>query len=232
MPRRDRPQKTTRSEHWMRVAANEDSDILDKMIIKRFGWDEDEQITWLSPIESDGYAEYFDQTFLERLGVTDLTVPLSDFWPKSGPRWDGLAHTKTGKLILVEAKAYIEEAVDYRSKAGPESLAIISKVLGDAKKDFRASGDAPWDSPFYQYANRLAHLYFLHRLNRLDAYLVFLYFADAPDVPRPCSVAEWRGAVRLVEKCLGLGAHPYRDRVATIIWSVPQMPSNQPDHFQ
>lgn len=227
MPRRARPHKTERSEHWMRIAANEDSSSLNELIINKFDWDRDEAISWLSPIAADNYAEYYDHAFLQRLGITELAVPLLDFWPKSGARWDGLARTETGKLILVEAKAYIEEGVDYRSKASPKALAIIRKALDDAKKDFRARDDASWESPFYQYANRLAHLYFLHRLNGLDAYMLFLYFADAPDVPRPCSESEWQGAVRLVEKCLGLGTHPYRKRLATLIWSVPQMPSNQ-----
>lgn len=227
MPRRDRPQHTKRSEHWMRVAANEDADALNTKIRQLFAWDSNEQINWLSPVAADNYAEYYDQEFLERLGLSDLAAPLSGFWPTSGARWDGLARTDSGKVILVEAKAYIEEGVDYRSHAGEKSYAKIKAALEAAKNDFRANKDAPWESPFYQYANRLAHLYFLHRLNGLDAYLLFLYFADAPDVPKPCTVSEWQGSVRLVEKCLGLGRHPYRKRLGTIIWSVPLMPSNQ-----
>ncbi len=226
MPRRDRPQKTKRSEHWMRVAANEDSSSLNRKVIDQFGWDSNEKIQWLSPVEDDEYAEYYDQEFLDRLGITNLKVPLSKFWPRSGARWDGLARTESGKVILVEAKAYIEEGVDYRSHAGEKSLAKIRKALEAAKYDFGANEDAPWESPFYQYANRLAHLYFLHKMNGLDAYLLFLYFADAPDVPKPCTVSEWQGSVRLVEKCLGLGKHSYRNRLGTIIWSVPLMPSN------
>ena len=211
----------------MRLAVNEDYDALNQKIRTLFGWASDEQIQWLSPVKDDDYAEYFDQEFLDRLGLTELAIPLSDFWPKSGARWDGLARTETGKVILVEAKAYIEEGVDYRSKAGDKSLAIIRNALQEAKSDFSANHDAPWESPFYQYSNRLAHLYFLHRLNNIDAYMLFLYFADAPDVPKPCSVEEWNGATRLVEKCLGLGKHAYRDRLGTIIWSVPSMPSYQ-----
>ncbi len=225
MPRRERPIDTERSERWMRVAANEDADALNLKVKELFGWDPREKIDWLSPIKEDDYAEYYDQEFLDRLEVTDLKVPLSRFWPRSGPRWDGLARTGTEKILLVEAKAYIEEGVDYRSKAGEKSFATIKRALDEAKADFRANMDAPWESPFYQYANRLAHLYFLHRLNGINAYLLFLYFADAPDVPNPCSVSEWRGSVRLVEKCLGLGRHPYQDRLGTIIWSVPEMPS-------
>jgi hypothetical protein len=84
--------------------------------------------------------------------------------------------------------------------------------------------DASWESPFYQYANRLAHLYYLNALNRQRAYLLFLYFAEAPDVPEPCTVAQWEGAERLTKKCLGLPkGHPFSDNVRTLIWSVPEM---------
>lgn len=227
MPRRARPKNTERSEHWMRVAANEDAESLNQKIRELFGWSPEERIYWLSPIEEDEYAEYYDQEFLDRLGLKNLKVPLARFWPRSGARWDGLARTDSGKLILVEAKAYIEEGVDYGSQAGQKSLAIIQAALRAAKTDFNASANAPWEAPFYQYANRLAHLYFLNKLNGLDAYLVFLYFADAPDVPKPCTASEWQGSERLIKKCLGLGRHPYRNRLGTLIWSVPQMPSHK-----
>ncbi len=223
MPRRERPLKTKRSEHWLRVAVNENAEKLNALVAAWFGWPPDEQIEWLSPIKSDDYAEYYDQEFLDRLGVSDLKVPLADFWPRSGPRWDGLARTDSGKLILVEAKAYIEEAVDYSSKAGPDSLKKIQAALASTKKAFGASDGAPWESPFYQYANRLAHLYFLKQLNGLDAYLLFLYFADAPDVPEPCNTQQWEGAVRMTEKCLGLGVHEFRAHIGTLIWSVLDM---------
>ena len=98
----------------------------------------------------------------------------------------------------------------------------IQKALAEAKRAFRCTKDAPWHSPFYQYANRLAHLYFLNSLNDVDAYLVFLYFVDAPDVPSSCSIEQWEGADRLTKKCLGLGKrHPYHDRVKTIMMRCP-----------
>jgi len=130
---------------------------------------------------------------------------------------------------LVEAKAYIEEGVDYASGAGDKSGLRINNALADAKAVFSASEGACWGRPFYQYANRLAHLYFARQLNSLDAYLLFLYFADAPDVASPSTEAEWRGAIRLIEKCLGLGRnHPFRASVGTLIWSVSDMLSHRP----
>lgn len=208
----------------MRVVANECSDVFNYAIADLFGWDKRDRIEWLSPIASDKYAEYYDQEFLERLGILRLKVPLSTFWPPSGPRWDGLAKTGSGKFLLVEAKAYIEEAVDYRSRAtDPNSIGKIRKALKRAQIAFRVNPDARWDSPFYQYANRLAHLYFMRQLNGLDAYLLFLYFADAPDVPEPSTAEQWRGAERVMKKCLGLTHHPFSPYSKTLIWSIPQM---------
>lgn len=224
MPRRARPTDATRSEKWLRVAVNEQTAEFDRRVAATFGWRGDDPIEWLSPLACDGNAEYFDQAFLERLRVDSLRVPLTRFWPASGPRWDGLARTRSGKLILVEAKAYVEEAVDYSTGAKGASLTRIRKSLAIAKRAFKASAKANWETPFYQYANRLAHLYFLNRLNRLDAYLVFVYFADADDVPEPCSEAQWCGAERVIKKALGLSKrHPLSDRVGTLMWRVPDM---------
>lgn len=215
MPRRERPAHTERSEHWLRVMVNERTELLNDHISNAFGWTED-VIEWQSPVESDDYAEYYDHEFLDCLGVEELVMPLEEFWPKSGPRWDGLARTRSKKLILVEAKAHIEEAVDFQSKASSDSLRRIEQRLDEAKSAFRAYVDACWYTPFYQMANRLAHLYYLAELNGKDAYLVFLNFANAPDVPHPASYEEWNGATRLARKCLGMKDSKLSRRVATI----------------
>ncbi|MFH7321619.1 hypothetical protein ACHHRT_13585 [Desulfurivibrio sp. D14AmB] len=190
--------------------------LLDTAIAEAFGW-QATAIDWRSPIQDDDYAEYYDQAFLDRLLVNDLTMPLDEFWPKSGPRWDGLARTSDDKLILIEAKAHIDEAVDYRSKASDDALRRIKQRLDEAKTAFRASNDACWHAPLYQMANRLAHLYYLAGINKKDAYLVFIDFANAPDVPQPASQEEWQGATRLAHKCLGLKDSKLARRVATVI---------------
>ena len=40
-----------------------------------FSWDAAEAIEWRSPIESDQYAEYYDEAFLERLGIEEREGP-------------------------------------------------------------------------------------------------------------------------------------------------------------
>ena len=181
------------------------------------------RLSGLSPIKSDQYAEYYDAEFLERLGIKELAFPLHSFWPRSGPRWDGLARTSSRKYLLVEAKAYIEEGVDFGSKAGDTSRKKIVDALEQSKQAYNANPDANWESPFYQYANRLAHLHFLVSKNKINAYLVFLYFANAPDVLSSCSSEQWEGARRLTEQCLGLSRHVYNERIATVVVDVPEM---------
>lgn len=216
MPRRPRPSDAKRSEGWLRAMVRDHAHVLDTAISEAFDW-QNAVIEWLSPRQDDEYAEYYDQAFLGRLGVAELAMSLDEFWPKSGPRWDGLARTTDGRLILVEAKAHIDEAVDFRSKASPNALRRIEEHLDEAKAAFHASKDACWHAPLYQMANRLAHLYYLAGINSKDAYLIFIDFANAPDVPEPATCQEWQGAVCLAHKCLGLKDSKLARRAATII---------------
>src|ERR1700733_2638672 len=108
---------------------------------------------------------------------------------------------------LPQERLYLWKRRHYCSRATADPLKKIKVALAKAKEAFRATAEAPWETPLYQYANCLAHLYFARQLNGLDAYLLFLYFAGAPDVPEPCSVEQCQGAARLIEKCLGLGRH-------------------------
>ena len=220
MPRRKRPGKTTRSEHWLRVLVSEYPTVLDAAISRAFGWHPDTSVDWVSPKVDDDYAEYYDQAFIDRLRLKDLPVPLKDFWPASGPRWDGLGRATGDKIILLEAKAHIDECVDYKSGASEDSFKVIVQRLEEAREAFGARPDAPWDSPLYQHANRLAHLHFLHGINDVDAYLVYIYFANAPDVPSPVTEPEWLGAIRLTNKCLGLKDSDLFRRVADVVIDV------------
>lgn len=61
-----------------------------------------------------------------------------------------------------------------------------------------------WTSTFYQYANRLAHLYYLREINQLPAWLVFVYFTGDEEMKGPRSEAEWRAALTVLHAALGL----------------------------
>jgi hypothetical protein len=164
---------------------------------------EDEEIEWLSPLKVDEYAEYRDEAFFEKLGVKLELFPLKDFWPKMGPQWDGLGKSSSGKLFLVEAKSHIPELISTFKGSRKASIDKICSSLEETKKHFGVKADYDWLNPFYQYTNRLAHMYLLIK-NKLDAWLVNVYFVNDSEMKGPESAEEWKGAIRLLHRCLGI----------------------------
>src|SRR5690606_18842417 len=104
MPRREQPAGAKGSLRWVQALVNQYPEVLDAAI-------GNERIKWLSPLASDGYAEYWDEDALTLLGLELERRALGDFWPSSGPRWDALGRTATGVSILVEGKAHELELV-------------------------------------------------------------------------------------------------------------------------
>ena len=81
-----------------------------------------------------------------------------------------------------------------------------------------------WSRCFYQYANRIAHLYFLREVNKVDAVLVFVYFVGDTTVTgvKPVSREGWEAAIALATEHLGLRASsPWiRRNVADVFFDV------------
>ena len=207
----DPPAANRGSRKWLQVLVNCRPELLNDAIAQRLpGLPED--VDWLSPLAEDHYAEYRDQTFLDRLSSsgyyrkpTEAQSDLTDFWPRFGPQWDGLAVTDRGQVILVEAKAHIPEMVIAPTQArGESALLKIRESLGRVKGFVNSRAPADWSNSFYQYANRLAHLYWMREINGHDAYLVNLFFVNDREMNGPGSVGEWQAAIRLQEVFLGV----------------------------
>jgi hypothetical protein len=224
MPRRPRNPVARRSEHWLRLLASERPDRFQQLFQEASG--DTSSIEWLSPIASDGFAEYYDAAFLERVGLSSLVPALCAFWPASGPRWDGLARTDDGQVILIEAKAHASEMISDCS-AGPAARKRISQCMEQLKVALKipeSRRHVSWLSPYYQFCNRIAHLHFL-RSNGINAHLVFLHFADAPDVTEPLSVERWHWFAKQVRRSLALEHHALRKWDHDIVISVPDLQS-------
>jgi len=183
------------SQHWIQRMVENSPEVFERAVEKIPALEGAGPITWLSPLASDSYAEYRDGAFLRKLEVKLARTPLKEFWPKRGPVWDGLARTQRGDLLLVEAKANLAELASGGTKASDPSAKLIRKSLDAAKPAFGVRPEVDWTSTYYQYANRLAHLYLLRELNSLSAYVVFLYFVNARDVSGPSSKSEWKPAI-------------------------------------
>jgi len=190
MPRINQVPEVKGSQKWIQKLVNEKPDLFNSLIRTQLDLPDTDKITWHSPIAEDGYAEYQDQAFLDLLDITLTKVPLSDFWPLKGPVWDRLGKSKTGKVFLVEAKSHISEVLSPGTGAGVKSLRKIKKSLDDTKTFLHSNSEHDWSSIFYQYTNRLAHLYLLRELNEVPAYLVFVYFVNDKVMNGPKSIKE------------------------------------------
>ena len=210
------------SQIWIQQLINEKPDILNKQLRTKLDMPKVEKIKWLSPLKEDEYAEYRDEAFLERLGAKLELYPLKDFWPKMGPQWDGLGKSSSGNLFLVEAKSHIPELISTFKGTNKASVDRILSSLEETKKRFGVKADYLWSKPFYQYVNRLAHVSLL-RKNKLDAWLVNVYFVDDVEMEGPKTADEWKGTIRLLHRCLGLRENLLQNLVVDIFVDVEKL---------
>jgi len=166
-------------------------------------------LRWVSPLERDRFAEFRDAEFLAALGQARHAGRLAQFWPSRGPDWDGLAvvvlPSAPPGVLLVEAKSYPDEMRGPGCMAESErSIAMITRALDHTKKWLGVSPDRDWTGKLYQYANRLAHLYFFREICGVQAWLANLCFLNDPH--RPTNREEWDAGLTQVKGELGLSS--------------------------
>ena len=194
-----------RSRRWFQVLIHHRPELIDDVLRTAARLPAESQVEWCSPVVP-AFTEYRDEAMLRVLGIELRRRPLADFWPTGGAVWDGLARSATGDVFLVEAKAHVAEMLSTPTAATGDSLARIRTALNTVRTDIAtAAARVDWATgPFYQYANRLAHLHLLREQNGVPAHLVLLYFERAPDVPVPADRSAYEGATAIIERCLGV----------------------------
>lgn len=202
---------------WIRRAVNDFPDLLNQRMREALTLPPEAPITWTSPLASDEFAEYRDDDFIRLCEVPLPQRPLKEFWPVRGPQWDALARIGSCGALIVEAKANIPEVVSPGTGAVGERRELLEKSLTELKLFLGVDPGISWSGKFYQYANRLAHLYFLREVNRQDAYLAFVYFTGDSDVEGPATVAEWKAALTVAKGALGV---PKRHRLSKYVADV------------
>jgi hypothetical protein len=216
------PEATKGSQKWIQVLVNQKTDVIDKEIKTSLSLPGNESIQWLSPLENENFKEYKDEEFLLKLEINPEAVKLHDFWPKSGPRWDALAKSSSGKLFLVEAKSHITELISDFKGSNQTSISKIQSSLDATKRRFGVKESYDWTKQFYQYTNRIAHVNWLSE-NGYDAQLVNVYFLNDEEMKGPKTIDEWKGAIRLLHRCLGLKEHLLSQFVVDIFIDVSKL---------
>jgi hypothetical protein len=195
------------SQRWLQVAVENAPEAINAPLRAALGCAPDESVQWVSPRRAARFQEYRDDEVVRRCGFELPAGALSAFWPLRGPLWDGLA-TVGGRMILIEAKGHIPELVSTRTRAKGAALLQIRKSMREVQTALspKSLDWVDWTGTFYQYGNRVAHLYFL-RQHQIPAHLVNVYFLNAEDVRGPTDPLEWKGAVKVIRTYLGLGRH-------------------------
>ena len=207
------------SQKWLQYLVNVEPELINRELGAFVEGISDEEIRWLSPVRDDDYSEYRDRAFLQRLGLTLEKVALSEYWPRGGPVWDGLARASS-HFFLLEAKAHIPELNSTRMKASQKSAERIIGSLQQTKEFLGSGAHVDWASCFCQYTNRMAHLHLLRTMNGVEAWLVNVYFFGDEDMDGPRSAEEWQGAIRLMKSHLGLGRHALRKFEISLFFDV------------
>lgn len=178
-------------------------------------------ITWLSPLKSDNHAEYRDGAFLELLGLGHLKPELAGFWPPRGPQWDALGRIGTAP-VLVEAKAHIGEFLSPSTSASAASRQQIERAMAATQRALGAKTTTDWCAIFYQYANRIAHLNWLHQ-NNIPANLIFVSFLNDSEMSGPTTAESWKTAFKIADYALGIPTrHPLKRYIHHVTPDVSQ----------
>lgn len=217
------------SQFHLQNLVNKNPDLLNEQILEASGTLKDQisgAIKWVSPLAKENYLEYQDEKFLEAIGCSQLKVKLSEFWPKGGPVWDALATIPDrGTYFLCEAKANIPELISETNAKAEQSIKLIQKSLESTQNFLKSKPLINWTKGFYQYANRIAHLYYLRALNKAEAYLVFIYFCnDYTHIPT--SRKEWEGAQILLKTLLGLKQNKFQEYTIDLYVDVSDIERN------
>lgn len=189
---------------WVQLLVNDCPELIDVPLRQACLLPSGAQISWFSPLFDDEFAEYRDEQFLDRLGISLERRSLRAFWPRWGPQWDGLGRSDSGECFLVESKAHVRELISPGTRASCQSKMLIDGSLKEVQSFLGVRPLVDWSEILYQYTNRLAHLYLLRELNDIPAYMVFVYFVGDRGMGGPATPGEWKSAIQVVKQLLCL----------------------------
>ncbi|OQA91427.1 MAG: hypothetical protein BWY26_00972 [Elusimicrobia bacterium ADurb.Bin231] len=170
---------------------------------------------WISPLSNYKYKEY-SGGFLESLGLRHLKESYKDFWPLRTAHWDALAKIDDGTILLFESKSHTGE-LKSRCRANDSSINQIKKSLKGTydwlKNGQNQFNEHAWLNKYYQFANRLAHLYYFRGQKHMNnIWLVNIYFENDFSLNmnsnsnkyKTADRSEWEKELNIIKEEMGL----------------------------
>lgn len=195
--------------------------LLDESLVEALPALTGRDITWVSPLASEKYAELQDETFWPGIGRTDLVATAHGWWPdRGGPSWDAvaLAH-KTGApdiVVLIEAKAHPGEFGPAPCGAKAASRAMIRAAVGQTRDALKSDATTDtWLGGYYQLANRLAWARWLRDRGQDTVFAHVLFANDQSH--KPTTSTELLDAARLAHATLDVSPDELAGWAATIV---------------
>jgi hypothetical protein len=77
--------------------------------------------------------------------------------------------------------------------------------------------DPPWESRYYQFCNRLAHLWWMNKRAKVPTWLVWVLIVDDPVWPDRLTAPQWHQAFQTIKREVGLPPrHRLKDQIGVI----------------
>ncbi|QMU57292.1 MAG: hypothetical protein GKR98_03155 [Boseongicola sp.] len=112
-----------------------------------------------------------------------------------------------GAPVLVEAKAHVREFFSPATQASRRSREKIERAFVEVAPSFGSVNPELWSRLYFQYANRLAHLWFFHR-HGVKAHLLFVSYLNDHDVDGPSNSEVWSATFDAADYALGIKRNP------------------------
>jgi len=181
---------------------------LDAAILKTL--EIDTKIDWLDfpyyETSKEYDKEYIGIKFLEsKSNYTEIQSEWENFWPNkdNAMNWDAIGEVGD-TWLLVEAKAYAGE-LKSSTGAGAESQDKIKIAFDNLASDRGIIIKKDWFKTYYQKANRLLFLHFLHTQG-IEAKMVFIYFLNGYETEKKNikTIPEWNAAIKKQDDYLNI----------------------------
>lgn len=183
------------SKYWMQTIINSE---MKSELEKQIGIG---KINWLSPLAEDDYAEYkLNQNYI--VNLIGIPKTFYDFWPSNQPQWDAIGMTKD-EIVLVEAKAHLQELNSNLSAKSEESKILINESMRKVFDKYFSNGNFDkWTRGYYQLGNRLTFLKTMNDLLETDGRKIKLVLLNIVGdyTYRPTSETEWKKSYRDIFK--------------------------------